>query len=184
MSHDGMIRMFFGLPVADADRQKLSARITDNKPKISEYVHWTKEGQCHLTVRFIAQFPSEKVAELIEAVRSIALPAVSLKVLHLSDFPLPHGHCLAAIIRLNKELAEIFHSISEVLKNFDVLPEKRPFKPHITLAKKKKGYLEIAIMEKTLVDYSIDVKDLILYQSTQTEAGSLYQQLATFSLHR
>ncbi len=76
--------------------------------------------------------------------------------------------------------------MDDKLFTFGFKKESRNFKPHITLARIKSGKniknLEEAVRKLTLPSLKFHLKEIVLYQSTLTAQGSLYQPLKSYSL--
>jgi 2'-5' RNA ligase len=74
---------------------------------------------------------------------------------------------------------ELQAAVSEALEALRVYkPEKRPFWPHVTLARVKRGRRAEPLPELPPPGEAFEAADLTLYRSTLRPQGALYEPLA------
>jgi 2'-5' RNA ligase len=187
MINEDSIRLFFGLPINPEDGDDLKARFQPMVSRVTDELRWVDSEKYHVTIRFIPEFPKASLEKLIEAISSLILPALHLRVLQISEFPTASGHLIVGNVRLSSELAKLFHSVSGVLDNLNVKREHHSFRPHITLGKikrKDKNNKNNPIEKMLLPNYEMPVGELILYQSILEDTGSRYVPLHRFPLKK
>lgn len=177
------LRIFFGIPIDEDQAEVFRRRILKENPVLEHRVRWTRIGNHHITVRFLGSVSRQKIPRLIErvgeAIKDLAPFNVMLR--HITAFPTRHGKLVAVNIQPSVELQSLYDTVDRVVVGESFSPETHPYLPHITMFRlNDKKLLEFNPI--SLVDESLEVKTFILYQSIQTEKGSLYTPLHKFFL--
>jgi 2'-5' RNA ligase len=133
MAHESL-RLFTALWPSPAVRAALAAR--------RDAIGWPPgaapigDGQLHLTLHFIGAFPAARLAELVDAlqvpVRPFALrlgPALAW----------PHGLVVLQPHVVPDALLELHAQGAAALSRLGVTLEPRPYRPHVTLARRAAG---------------------------------------------
>lgn len=133
---NAMHRIFVAVPLAAEVKAALSAI-----PRVGGHaVRWGKESQYHITLKFLGEMDGERVKAVERATRGVVEPwsePITLSAKGLGAFPhLDRARILWAGIdgevgRLKRLQAELDGALAA--SGFPV--EKRPFRPHITLAR-------------------------------------------------
>jgi 2'-5' RNA ligase len=103
-------------------------------------------------------------------------------------FPNPRSpKTLFVGVQAGPELAELATRIDHALRPLGMAHENRPYSPHLTLARiKNENIRELRehIAHMTNFDFgTFQVSEFHLYLSKTGPSGSIYTQLATYSLH-
>lgn len=148
----------------------------------------------HLTMKFLGDVPGDKAEKMAEDFHGLGhdaeAPAFSLR--GLGAFPsLKRARVLWVGIRENdRHLNSLYHVVEDFCATFGFDREKRPFKPHLTLARVKRDrslpadvqeYFE-AHADTHYADSFFD--KLILYSSTLRPRGPLYNEIATINFNQ
>jgi RNA 2',3'-cyclic 3'-phosphodiesterase len=181
------MRLFTGISVAPDVLANLSKLL--NTLRSTADVKWSPAENLHLTMKFIGEWPEERLNEMIEALRrASAGPPIEISINGLGWFPNPHSpRVLVAAVHAPESLRKLAHFIDETTHGLGVPMETRPYSPHLTLAKiKNPGRLfplKQAIASLPTVDFgSFTARDFHLYLSKMSSSGSVYTRLADFSL--
>jgi len=152
---------------------------------------WVRPDKIHLTLKFLGDIDSKQVPELSGAlVRALeGLPAFPVSLGPLGVFP-PNGSPRVLWIGLEdpeKRLGPLKNRVDEALEPLGFPPEKRPFAPHLTLARirssKGAGRLRDHLRTlKPLPPVTFQVDRVVLYRSELTPQGSVYTGLAQVPL--
>lgn len=97
---------------------------------------WLQEDGLHLTLAFIGE-TDLAVQHRIEAeLGSVTAPALNVELHKIGCFP-PRGapRVLWVGVEPMTELAAIAESVRSALRRADIVPERRKFMPHVTLAR-------------------------------------------------
>lgn len=177
------IRCFLGVPVDATFTARLQPLLADLQLQPwARSLRWVESSNLHLTLAFLGDQPLELIQSLQRELLAplAALPRFQLQSHCLSTFP----DAKSAIVALE------FHSCSELQKLKDVLdeallrqglaPDPRPLRPHLTLARGRRGQrLPLQPQPCTL---TLPLQEMILFQSVPGTAGNDYQPLWSVAL--
>lgn len=125
-------RLFFALWPDDLTRQKCM-KVAQGLNKQS--VHWIEPVNLHVTLVFLGYVSAEQELALRQEATRIVFPKFSLCFNQLSYWKKPGILCLTST-DAGADLRNLVGDLSSVAKNLHILVESRPYKPHVTLAKK------------------------------------------------
>ena len=80
-----------------------------------------------------------------------------------------------------ERLCTIARAFEEGLAQYGFKKEKR-FHPHLTLGRIKKPCVVDAVLEKSIATESFSVDMIVLFKSTLTPQGAVYEPIETFPL--
>lgn len=177
-------RLFVALPLPEFLRQDLAGLAERER----HGVHWTPSDQLHLTLKFIGEVDSA-LGEAIRAfLATIAVEPFVLQLRQTGSFP-PRGN--AGILWVGAEevprLLQLQYRIENGLySRFGILPEKRVFTPHITLARCRNApATTVRDFLKKHRDYQSapwKATHFVLFESLLQPQGSVYQEMARYAL--
>jgi 2'-5' RNA ligase len=184
-------RLFIAIELPERIHQVLQQLQSQLKHPTSS-VKWSNPKNTHLTLKFLADTPVDKIPDI----KDILTSAFS----NLDSFNLSLENKIEAFPSIKrprvlwigiKEGADIVKKIQkqleENLARLGFNKEKRKFTPHLTLGrtkylKSKEEYIE-SIKKVSLEEQVFFTADkIILYQSTLTEKGPVYCCLHTINL--
>ena len=169
-------------------QQTLRTRLPDKTAR------WVRPSGIHLTLKFIGNVPSQQVDAIVTAMIAAAegIPPFELSVQSLGAFPNPQA---ARVLWISLEGA--LHDLGNLQKAVEqhIVPlgyptEKRPFHPHLTLARvrrnssrKERQHLGALLMsaESSLLA-TWQVTAVSLMRSQLRAGGAIYTQLAEATL--
>lgn len=143
--------------------------------------------QLHLTLFFLGNVPEKNLPKVKEALGGIKQNSFLLKLKGVGCFPnSKRPRILWVGIPLTNELSKLKKETDDALQDLGYQKEKRPFHPHLTLARIKKPHPKGIedFLNKNLSFQTPDfpVNEFYLYQSTLTPKGARYQRVAQFPL--
>ncbi|MBN3038879.1 MAG: RNA 2',3'-cyclic phosphodiesterase [Candidatus Omnitrophica bacterium] len=178
------LRSFIALEISP-EIQKELGQIQDQLGKTGADVKWVKTTGIHLTLKFLGDVSLELLEEIKKVTKQLSEESKSfeMELSHLGAFPtISHPRVIWVGIEKGKEQAQQMAKIlEERLQNFGFLPERRPFKAHLTLGRVrsarnrdqlKKPLESISVTKKTM-----RIEKLTLFKSTLTPQGALYEPL-------
>jgi 2'-5' RNA ligase len=149
----------------------------------------SRAEQFHLTMKFLGDTAPERTDELVEAGRSVVLgdrvPPVVCE--GAGVFP-PRGRPNVIWTGLTgaEPLVELANRLDNAMCQLGYAPERRPFRPHLTLARIKghppRPLLNWLEQQRTAVFGEIPVRELTLFRSELTPTGSIYTPVAQLPL--
>ena len=185
------IRSFlaFDLP---AEIRVVVEQVHDGLKDASRDVKWVRPASVHLTVVFLGSVDEEAIPALSKEVRRVCagFGPFRLAARGTGFFPNPRR---PRVIWLGLEgdverMAGLRDALQEVLEPFGTQREKRPFRPHLTLGRFRKGgimddRLAAAMEGWAEVESPACVLDeLVFFRSDLRRGGAIYTVLDRFSL--
>lgn len=148
-----------------------------------DQVRWTDDRGLHLTLKFLGNTPRDRIPEIVSYVRDqLTLPELVFQISDVTLFPNnKRPTVIAAIISDNQSLSRLAARLNRSMEHFRFKPEKRNFRPHITLGRCKNGFprgLDLTGYVTEPIPGYMD--DVILYESVTRPEGAEYKALASF----
>jgi 2'-5' RNA ligase len=181
------MRLFTGIDLGEDVQERLERLLMHLRP--TAHVKWSAMYNLHVTLKFIGEWPEEKLPQLEAALRSISpREPIRTDVKGLGWFPNPHHPRVFWVgVHGGDALAALVKDIDAALVPLGIPTEDRPFNAHLTLARIKEPAplqpLRNAIAQLQSVDYgSLLVDRFYLYRSQPGQAGSIYTKLSEYPL--
>lgn len=176
-----MHRLFFGLEVPAAIRQRLL-----QVPVPVAGARWQRDDQLHITLLFLGDVEPDRAVDARAAARDLPLEPFELEVHGLGSFgsPLNPRHVWAGV-QPQTAIAELHAALAARMTGLGPLPEKRDFRPHVTLARFGKQPGSVAALLDEYQDCSFGsftVSYFVLFESRRAEHGSVYSVVERFGL--
>jgi 2'-5' RNA ligase len=166
---------------------KLQSRLKDDVPP--GFVRWVRPEGIHLTLKFLGDTPADKLDEIARALQtaSASHAPFSLHIAGIGCFPNPRR---PRVIWLGVDepggtLERLYKAVERALTPLGHPPERRPFSPHLTLGRVKRGHsatdLEALGEYVTRAKVSIgqmEVTFVHLIRSDLRPTGAIYTSLA------
>ncbi len=162
--------------------------------KTAQKIKWVAPNNFHLTVQFLGNTPANKVDHILHALQKAAsnVKPFQLTLAKLGCFPNKKRPTVLWVgIKGDTDTCKIlFQDVAESMKQFGFSPDKRGFKPHLTIARtsksaKLKDYQHIQLLLKNShVGHVADifVTEICLMRSVLKTTGPVYTTLGTCPL--
>jgi 2'-5' RNA ligase len=140
---------FFSLALSEEARQQ-AAKVAEawaSQLLPEQKAKWTAPEDYHLTLHFLGDLPEEAEADLIAAAIPVAAATkpFELQLAESGTFPQSRSpRVLWLGIRPCRPLQDLVLRLRDALETLGYPPEKRPLRPHITLARCRTGHGEEA----------------------------------------
>jgi 2'-5' RNA ligase len=191
------MRIFFGATLPENTKAQIE-KVQEGLRILGRDARMEPKDKLHITLHFIGDFDRGRVNSLFSAVtdqiKKSWLKASSIEVGGANYFPdekIRRG--IWVDCQDDGTLAVIADSIQYVASQFGVAPEKRRFKPHITIARFR-GDVDISRknsidLQKLWSDGKLSIerffpKGIALFESTLKSSGSEYKILSDIPLNR
>lgn len=141
--------------------------------------------QMHVSVHFIGD---ADIALISIALKTIEHQAFTITIENIGRFKTADGGAIVwAGIQPNPDLASLYALLGKTLASIGLKPEKRSYKPHITLARCGPAAAQSVLPDylranKELLIPNIPVIKFTLYSSTLTQAGPSYHVESRYPL--
>jgi 2'-5' RNA ligase len=180
-------RIFLAIELPEDIISKLE-RLQDDLRRVFPAARMVNPAGMHLTVKFIGYADDAGIAAVADAARSAAAETTSFKlsVSGLGGFPsLTRPRVIWAGASDRGESAKLSAGLDKLLRDLVPESEKRPFKPHITLARiNKPAAVSPEAVEPVLAKSanigSAPADKMILFESHLLSKGAEYEAIDEF----
>jgi 2'-5' RNA ligase len=186
-----MLRLFIALPLPHEVEVELDRLLVLLRPKGPE-VKWVPANNIHLTVKFLGDTEEKlvpKIQSAIDEVTSTYQP-FETAIDRVGGFPNLNRPRVIWIggSQPIEEAARMAQEIDRRMHELRFEKEKRPFKAHLTLGRVREGR-SVAALATYLESFKLQpiplkLDRLVLFKSTLTPRGSIYERLHEAMLGR
>ncbi len=180
------LRLFIAIELPEDVKAALAALRTDIPGAA-----WVKPNAMHLTLKFLGDGIDERrVPELVEALEAVRGAPFTLAVRGVGRFPPGErqpARVLWAGLDAPRALSALAGDLERAVEPLGFPPERRPFSPHLTLARLKAGGAGPAL-DRFLTRHAglhlepFPVDSIHLFASQLASQGPTYTRLARFLL--
>ncbi|SDZ76943.1 RNA 2',3'-cyclic phosphodiesterase [Microbulbifer marinus] len=173
-------RLFIGIRPDTRTQQFLDGLTSQAKRQLGsdkrDRIRWTSHANRHLTLAFLGETPDRLIPQIEQRLAQIATaqPRCSGRIVSLNPFPQRRSSLLAAELLTNPDLDKLHQSCRELMMDLGMKPERATYRPHVTLARSRRGF---ARLEPLMLEYTMPIDNLVLYQSHVAPGGSQYLPL-------
>lgn len=180
-----MIRSFIAIDLPEATRQGLAA-VQEQLKQSRARVRWVKVSSIHLTLKFLGNIHPDQVNDIAETAALVFRNEhpLTLYAEGLGAFPSQRKPRViwVGLQGQVERLGRIQARLEKVLQPLGFAPEKRPFRPHLTIGRvKDRRELQSLVDAMTTLDMepcnSFDADEIILYKSDLRPTGAIYTKL-------
>lgn len=183
-------RLFFAICISPQIRETLT-QFQDQLRATGAHVKWVESNNLHITLKFLGATPETHIEVLKKAGNNTAAKVKPFDVSWsgfgaFPDYKRPK--VIWAGVSRGEDLLEMFHlKLDSELTDFGFPPEKKKFKPHLTIGRVKsfRGLSELSrIIEKNKNSQlgEMRVNSFSLQCSTLTPSGPIYREISAFHL--
>lgn len=186
------IRSFlaFELP---GDTKKTIARVWGEMNAYSLNIRWIKVDNIHLTVVFMGNVPQELITPMGEMTAQVCRKYGPFQIALKGVGVFPHMRRPRVLwIGLDgdiQRMADFRGRIQQKMKSFCIKQDRRPFKPHLTMGRFRKGstggqqHLHSLIAAYDgLASQRAELNELVLFRSDLKPNGAVYTRLNAWPL--
>lgn len=180
-----MPRLFIALDIPESIKQSI-VQLQIPIPS----ARWVKPDTMHLTLRFIGDVDSERVAPLKNALAKISAPAFTMRLKATGRFP-SNPKKAPRVLWLGVDAPPVLHylqrQIESAITALNLPHDNKPFKPHITLARLKTHNplpeVNHFLTQNTyFMTNTFHITEFLLVSSILSSQGSTYTHEASFAL--
>ncbi len=186
------LRLFWAVNLPVETKRKLSG-VQLKLRDISCDAKWVEEENLHFTLKFLGNVEVSAVPGLVDSVKAAlaGVPVVTVRLLGMGFFPGP-ARPRVLWVGLQGELGrsqKIYELINSAHLAHGFPLEKRPFSPHLTLARLRSGNgSETLVTKVNEISHEVEqigslkIKTVDLMQSELSRRGPVYTPLAKVEL--
>lgn len=172
------MRLFIAI---DFDKEDYFKKLQDQIK--SDNLKTTFPKTFHLTIKFLGE--TDKTEEIIEALNKVKFQKLILKTKEIGVFPSEnYVRVIWLGLEYHKKLEQLYQNIEKELSLFK-FKKDYDFQEHITLARvkfiKDKELFKKQLKQIKPEQLEFNINKFILYSSTLTPKGPIYEEIKTFS---
>ena len=181
-------RMFVGIPMPESYRIMVGELVEMLKPRVRSRIAWTKPENFHLTLRFLGNVSSSRVADLVRALSLVRIPPYVLQAGRVDFFPSrpPHRVFWIGVVCGHQETSRLARDISLQLQSIGFDMQNDRFVPHLTLGRIKKPAKDPwSAIRSDLASYvwpETSIRSFKLWESVLDHSGAHHRVLHSFDL--
>lgn len=182
------MRLFSGIPLTPEAQASL-ARTVAPLWAGPWPVRWTAPDAWHVTLQFYGEQPEATVALLAPGLERAArhTPLLPLATGPIEAVPSPtHARLVWAPVEGPGALELLHHEVAAAASVIGIEPEGRPFRPHLTLGRVKRGGRLPRGAATRFAGLGPGIAwtgdRVVLYESRRAPAGARYAPVSTFTL--
>jgi len=168
-----MKRLFFALCPDNRARKQINGL---NQSISSADLKKVNSANLHLTLVFLGQVDSQAEAKIKERANDINIQPFSLHFEQLDFWKKPRILCLTSQ-QYDPQLLILVNALKTIAQQCDIETEDRPYRPHITLARKASQNIN-----RKIGGINWQAHSFCLLQSCSTPTGVNYQILQSWEL--
>lgn len=180
------MRLFAGIPLPfDVLQRFTDLRLRLAHPK--DGLRWSPSDQAHMTLRFLGEVNDEQAAAYAQSLKRLCAEPIALTVDSLGIFEVKG--ILYASLAASVDLVSLQLQVERCVTELGALPETRPFRPHLTLARSKNrtGMSTLQRLSRAgLPTLGGPIRwtapEVFLYESVLGPGGAAYDVLERYAL--
>ena len=192
------MRLFVALDIDPEIRGRI-AQFMDGVREFAPDARWVSAESLHLTLKFIGEWPPEKLDDLKRALGGVRGQPAEITFSGTGFFPTPKSARVFWIgIQAGPELASLAVAVDTATSSLGIEKEQRAFTPHLTLARTGSGRPQRMSSDRTNSSFrrlqekltampapafgTMSPREFYLYESKLSPKGAVYTKLASFPL--
>jgi 2'-5' RNA ligase len=184
-----VIRAFIAVEIDQQTVRQISATVADLKPCMPG-IRWVPPTNLHFTIKFLGNIEENKIEPIAQSL-DLALhpfPRFTINAKGLGVFPDLKRPRVLWIGLEGKELSNLASKVEKALEPLGFGPEKRDFKPHLTLGRWRQFDRPSRQLGEELERWKghefgeSTVAEVIFFQSELKQEGAIYHPLTVVNL--
>jgi RNA 2',3'-cyclic 3'-phosphodiesterase len=178
------MRLFVGIGLPTSVAQDLINGARNSLAQISgtdRQLRWIPAEDVHLTLYFLGSIESARLGQIQKRLAEVCGTRLYLKMDGIDIFA--KGGILIVKVEPKAHLLELAERVAIAMDGCGVARERRPYIPHVTLARSK-GRIPFRVHGESapIFRQGFEVSEFRLYESFTRSDGAQYQVLSTFRL--
>ena len=187
------VRLFVACEIPDDVKETIGEVIEGLRQKSGSAVRWIKPEGVHVTLKFLGEVPTKKLPAIKLAIQEAVVghSPFELEFSTIGTFGGREGMRImwVGIAGDVLRLEALVRAVNAALAVVGFEPERRPFRPHLTLGRvrdeistRQRAEIEVAVGKSGVPNASWRTAQVSLMRSRLTTQGASYEVLATFPL--
>lgn len=192
-SPQDQVRLFVACEVPDDVKRDISEVIESLRARSHNAVRWIKPEGVHVTLKFLGEVPVKKLPAVKLAIQEAVVghSPFELEFSNIGTFGGREGLRImwVGVAGDVLRLEALVRAVNAALAVVGFEPERRPFRPHLTLGRvrdevptRQRAEIEVEVGKTEVPVTSWRTTQVSLMRSKFTAQGAAYEVLATFPL--
>ncbi|MCX8015359.1 MAG: RNA 2',3'-cyclic phosphodiesterase [candidate division WOR-3 bacterium] len=180
------IRAFIAVEIPEKVRAEI-AQLIDRFAKNEPSVKWVKEDNLHITLLFLGEIDNDFLEKSINQLNGVARikKGFRMSLKNFGAFPSQRSPRVLwiGIEQGAQELIDLQTAVESAFTTIGYKPEERKFHPHLTIGRVRDRIINAEpIFSTTYQSDVFNVKSIVLFKSTLTPQGPIYDKIREFPL--
>ncbi len=191
------MRLFVGIDIPDDIRRGISGYV-DRARAIAPAAKWVNPDSYHVTLKFIGEFPEQRLDELKSALANVHAPGFDIAFRDVGFFTPRRPLVFWLGVHADDRLSKLAAAVDDATSQLGIRREDREYSPHLTLARTGSGrpqgsprdrnkppmwQLRDAAPSLPKPDFgTMTAQAFFLYESKLSPKGAQYTKIARFGL--
>lgn len=187
------VRLFVACEVPDDVKDSIGTLIADLRARSGTAVRWIRPEGVHVTLKFLGEVPVKQLPAIKLAIQEAVVghSPFELEFSNIGTFGGREGLRImwVGIAGDVLRLEALVRAVNAALAVVGFEPERRPFRPHLTLGRvrdevgtRQRAEIEVQVGKTEVPQSSWRTAQVSLMRSRLTPNGAVYEVLATFPL--
>lgn len=187
------VRLFVACEVPDDVKDSIGTLITDLRSRSGTAVRWIRPEGVHVTLKFLGEVPVKQLPAIKLAIQEAVVghSPFELEFSNIGTFGGREGLRImwVGVAGDVLRLEALVRAVNAALAVVGFEPERRPFRPHLTLGRvrdevgtRERAEIEVQVGKTEVPQSSWRTAQVSLMRSRLTASGAVYEVLATFPL--
>lgn len=187
------VRLFVACEVPDDVKTDIGEMIESLRSRSGSAVRWIKPDGVHVTLKFLGEVPIKKLPAVKLAIQEAVVghSPFELEFSNIGTFGGREGLRImwVGVAGDVLRLEALVRAVNAALAVVGFEPERRPFRPHLTLGRvrdeiptRQRAEIEVQVGKTPVPATSWRTSQVSLMRSRLTSQGAVYEVLATFPL--
>ncbi len=181
------MRLFVAIDLAPSIVESLSEMRGELEPYAGN-LRWVRSESIHLTLKFLGEVPQPRLGAIEDRLGTIRRAAFKVSVSSVGFFPNIGAARVLWVGVSSNAVEQLAADVDEQMIELDFLPERRKFKPHLTLARSRgNGRINPKLVQAAdrfrnsdFGEFTVD--RFHLYESRLNPSGAVYKKLGDYRL--
>ncbi len=184
------MRTFIAVDLPESHKKRIASSIKPAKIKYPD-LKWVEPINLHITLKFLGEIEEKRLPEVERAVREVASNHRPFELQIGAPGSFDSGGAIRVlwlgIDRGADALSSIANEIDIALSKIGFKREKRLFQAHLTIARTRRygpkvRFSQLGLKNEPLPPFTI--REIVIYKSTLTPSGPIYEKLKIVGLRR
>ncbi len=184
------MRTFIAIDIPRSLKQKIEANTRKARANFPE-LKWVEPHNLHITLKFLGEVKEKRLSDVEAAVKTAASLFSPFEIRIGAPDSFDSGGSIRvlwlAVEQGAEPLTELAQTIDRELTKRGFPREKRPFQAHLTIARTRKTgprvrFSQLGLPRESLPPFT--VREVVIYKSTLTPSGPIYEKIKVIGLRR